>query len=163
MLYHFLEAGLGEICDGIADELKSVVRLQHLKGQGIERALLFLTLVGKLDLAQLQRELEFLRHCNKLRNVVVHAGGHVDPGNKALLTFLLNEPTLEKQTGPEVVITKDFVLSFIDALRRLFVGIHDSMQDYMRASGNTGPTYLIGEMGTAPVYGPDPKAPGATG
>jgi hypothetical protein len=137
MLYHFLEAHLDEVCDGIGRELKSDVLLKHLTGTGIERAFLFLNIIGKLDLTAVQSEVQFVKSCRKLRNCMVHAGGQVNPANKGVLDFMANEPTLGRQAVGEVVITRDFVVKFFASLNGVFNCIHDALQDYMRKNGNT--------------------------
>lgn len=157
MLYHFLESKLDDICSGVGDELRSDVTLVHLKGSGIERALLFLDVVAKLDLSLLKADLDFTKACRRLRNVVVHAGGHVDPGNKEVTRFVGNETLLRLEHDGVVSWSREFVVKFFDSLEVLFIGIHDAMQDFMRRQGNKGNAYLIGSMGRAPVYGPDSK------
>lgn len=107
-IYAFLEDQLNGLCETLGEALNSPIRLADLHGQGIERALLFLSKVAQFDLGAVPT-LSFVRHVNRLRNKLVHASGVLpdDPAD-GLNLFVKTTPGLRGEPGGRVHINSDF-------------------------------------------------------
>tara|TARA_R110001592_G_scaffold180288_1_gene422512 strand:- start:501 stop:854 length:354 start_codon:yes stop_codon:yes gene_type:complete len=106
--------------------------VQHLHGEGIERALLYLTKVGGLDLSRMSPELPFLKSINLLRNCLVHNGGVLSGSlNDQLNKFVLDNPALRGNPGREVILGKDFIQEFIVNLKGFFAKFENELKVFM--------------------------------
>lgn len=74
-IYSFLENTLNDLCHTLSQSVGSDVKLSDLQGNGIERALLYLSKVAAFDLSKMGGTLPYIKGINKIRNIIVHNGG----------------------------------------------------------------------------------------
>ena len=130
-IYVFLEDQLNGLCETLGESLDTRLRLADLGGQGIERALLFLSKIALFDLAIIP-SLSFVRHVNKLRNKIVHAGGILpcDPADK-LNVFVKDTPGLRGEPRGRVHIDSDFIAHLTGRLISFFDELDEQVQLFM--------------------------------
>lgn len=131
-VYNFLEAQLNQTCKIIEGSVENPVKLKHLHGKGIERALLYLTKVGGLNLSRMSPELTFLKNINLLRNHLVHNGGVLPESlNNPLNKFVSNNSALRGGPDRDVILSKDFIQEFIGNLKGFFAKFEDELKVFM--------------------------------
>jgi hypothetical protein len=95
-----------------AAETASKIRLRDIRGNGFERALLFLKRVPEFDLSAVSAEIGFLRSMNKIRNLIVHSGGILpEEESEDVNRFVSSEESLAGRPGDLVQISPDFSFS----------------------------------------------------
>jgi len=130
-IYVFIEDQLNGLCITLGESLDSKLRFTDLKGQGIERALLYMSKIASFDLGKIP-SLSFVRHVNKLRNKIVHADGYLseDPSDK-LNIFIKDTLGLRGEPGGRVHIDSDFIDHLIDRLANFFDEMDKQVQQFM--------------------------------
>lgn len=98
--YSMLEKSLNEICVTLQQHKSFDVSYKDIKGQGIERAVLYLTKVISLKKLKNCVSWNELKHWNTARNCFLHNGGEVNEEelNKIELTQLKVEEVYDKLT-----------------------------------------------------------------
>jgi len=128
-LYNLLEHKLNNVAEWLGEEVSAKMKLSDLRGAGIERAIRYIELVVNFDLKEAKDTLSFLREANKLRNIIVHAGGLLPAQPlEAPNPFVQRTEGLSGSAGCAVVIGSMFVPHFADQVIALFKAVHDSMQ-----------------------------------
>ena len=131
-LYNFLEHHLTEICHQIGDELKSNIRLNDLKGKGIERAFLFLKKIPEFNFNKISTEISFIRSSNKLRNYVVHNGGFLPNSKDDIVNkFVSSHDFLSGAPGYKVVFRNDFIPKYIEVLQSFFYELENEIHRFI--------------------------------
>ena len=131
-LYNHLEHSLNIICKKIGEEFNSNIRLKHLHGSGVKRALLFLNKIPEFDFSDINQTVSFIRNTNKLRNLVVHSGGSLPSSETEKVNrFIDTQPSLSGFPGETVIFREQFVPLYIKTLKDFFVHIENEMQRYM--------------------------------
>ena len=74
-IYSLLEISLNGICRYLFREKKLALQFDEVRGDGIERAKLYLSKVCLLDFPEGSNEWNMMKKLNKVRNCVVHAQG----------------------------------------------------------------------------------------
>lgn len=77
-LYSFLENSMSVLCNYVQVRESYRLKLDDLKGRGIERARRYLEKVADINFDSLNDEWGKLKNLNRVRNCIVHADGHVD-------------------------------------------------------------------------------------
>ncbi|BBA31996.1 uncharacterized protein sS8_0026 [Methylocaldum marinum] len=130
-IYIFLEDQLNGLCETLCESLDTRLRLSDLNGQGIERALLFLSKIALFDLGCVP-SLSFIRDVNRLRNKMVHAGGVLaDDPNDKLNVFVQSTNGLRGEPGGRVHIGSEFINNLIDRLVRFFDELDGQVQEFI--------------------------------
>ena len=134
-IYNFLEAQLNELCNIISGCIASQVKLKHLNGLGIERALLYLSKVAEFDLSRMGGELSYIKGVNQLRNQIVHNGGYLpeNPDHK-LNKFISKTSTLSGSPGASVNLSSEFIGEFITTLMQFFERLDDEVQAFIQSA-----------------------------
>lgn len=131
-LYSHFEGLLNRLCEWVGEEVKSRVRLKHLHGAGIERAILFLKLVPEFRFDRIPAVMEQLAGAGWLRNVIAHAGSTLPKdGNDRLNKFVAKHPHVGGAPGKPVMLEKEFVPAFADTLTQFLIHFEAEMQSYM--------------------------------
>lgn len=134
-LHNYLEHRLNTICTKIGEELGSRVKLKHLQGKGIVRALLYLRLVAQFDLSAVNDRIAFLQNSNRLRNCIVHNDSTLPSNeNDDLNKFVRAEPALAGDSNEPVTVRAEFLTSLVENVSGLFEEISAAMQRYMKAN-----------------------------
>jgi len=130
-IYVFIEDQLNGLCETLGESLDSPLRLGDLNGQGIERALLFMSKIALFDLGAIG-VLSFVRQVNRLRNKLVHTAGVLsnDPADK-LNIFVKNTLGLRGEPGGRVHIDSEFIDHLIDRLISFFDELDKQVQRFI--------------------------------
>jgi hypothetical protein len=131
-LYSHFEGLLNRLCARIAEEVKSRVQLKHVRGAGVERAILFLKLVPEFRFDGIPAVMEQLSGAGWLRNRIAHAGSTLpEDGNDRLNKFVAKHPYLGGSSGEPVLLEREFVAAFADTLTQFLTHLEAEMQSYM--------------------------------
>lgn len=130
-LYTFLDSQLSGLCETLIESMETSLRLQDFCGRGVEQELLFLSKVARFDLSRLTC-LPLVKQANRLRNILVHAGGVLptDPNDK-LNTFVRDAVGLRGEPGKQVHIEPEFIHHLIDGLIKFFGELDGQVQIFM--------------------------------
>lgn len=136
-IFNFLEHQLNSLCKILYQSIGSDLKLNEVYGQGVERALLFLTKVARLNLSSFGSELPEIKGVNLVRNTIVHSGGLLpeDPFSK-VNRFIASSAELSGVESGYVNIHPGFVAHFItvlvDFFEKLDIEIQKHIQEYPR-------------------------------
>ena len=130
-IFVFIEDQLNGLCEVLATSMTTKLRFTDLSGQGIERALLFLSKVAGFNLGRISG-LSFVKEVGRLRNKMVHAGGilSVDAQDK-LNKFVQSTVGLRGEPGSRVHIDQEFITHFIDETVKFFDELDVEVQEFM--------------------------------
>ncbi|SFH69231.1 hypothetical protein SAMN05444507_102226 [Pseudomonas syringae] len=134
-IFNFLEHQLNHLCKILYDSIESNLKLNEIYGQGVERALLFLTKIAKIDLSSFGSELPEIKGVNLVRNAIVHNGGLLpEDENSKINRFIAGSDCLSGVESGYINIQTDFIASFISILIAFFdkldVEIQKHIQEY---------------------------------
>jgi hypothetical protein len=119
-IYVFLEDQLNGLCETLRESLDTKLRLSDLSGQGIERALLFMSKVALFNLGDIS-SLALVKNVNKLRNRLVHAGGILPNAVDDMLNIFVKQTRgLRGEPGRRVHIEANFIHALIEGLIGFF-------------------------------------------
>ena len=120
-IFNFFEHQLNSLCKILYESIGSSLKIKDINGQGVERALLFLTKVAKIDFSAFGSEMPVIKGVNLVRNVIVHNGGQLpDDSNSKVNKFVTNSEYLFGIEGRYINIGSDFIEFFIDVLLGFF-------------------------------------------
>lgn len=134
-IFNFLEHQLSSLCKILYESIGSDLKLNEVYGQGVERALLFLTKVAKINLSSFGSELPEIKGVNLVRNTIVHSGGLLpeDPSSK-VNRFVASSADLSGIESGYVNIHPEFIAHFINVLidffEKLDIEIQKHIQEY---------------------------------
>jgi len=133
-IFSFLEHELNSLCYILSESVSSEVSLKDLKGQGVERAFLYLRKIAGFELHKTSSELAYIRGLNSVRNQIVHNGGALpqDAKHKANV-FVGSNPYLGGEPGCSLRVREDFVPSMIETLMVFFEQLEVQVQDHIQA------------------------------
>ena len=133
-IFNFLERQLNSLCSIFYESVDSDLQLKEIYGQGVERALLYLTKVAKIDFSSFGSELPVIKGVNLVRNSIVHNGGHlpVDPKSK-VNKFLTTCDYLSGVEGGRLNIHPEFIEYFISVLTEFFEKLDHEIQKHIQA------------------------------
>jgi hypothetical protein len=133
-IYNFLESQLNELCSILEECIELKVKLKHLNGQGIERALSYLTKVAEFDLALMGKELPFIKGVNQVRNQIVHNAGRLpEAENHKANIFIAKAKNLSGAPGGVISVSPDFISEFITSLTEFFDKLDDEIQRFIQS------------------------------
>lgn len=131
-IFNFFEHQLNSLCKIFYESVNSNLKLNEIYGQGIERALLFLSKVAKIDFSSFGSELPEIKNINLLRNIIVHNGGMLpeDPDSK-INKFILNSEHLSGVETGSLSIHSNFISHFLDVLISFFDKLEIEIQKHI--------------------------------
>jgi hypothetical protein len=133
-IYNFLEVQLNELCSILEECIELKVKLNHLNGKGIERALSYLTKVAEFDLALMGKELPFIKGVNQVRNQIVHNAGRLpEAGNHKANIFIAKAKNLSGEPGGLISVSPDFISEFITSLAEFFDKLDGEVQRFIQS------------------------------
>jgi acyl carrier protein phosphodiesterase len=77
-LFSLLERTLEDLCDSLSSDMRLTVDIQDIKGNGLERTMLFMKKVVGLQLDLNSLTWNEIRSVQKIRNVIAHADGRLE-------------------------------------------------------------------------------------
>lgn len=132
-IYSFFENELNDLCGMLSESVSSNVKLADLQGNGIERALLYLSKVAMFDLSKMGKTLPYIKNINIIRNAVVHNGGILpsDPQHKVNV-FISNTKGISGSPGRNVRLEASFINEMINMLIQFFSQIDEQVQAHIQ-------------------------------
>ncbi len=136
-LYNFLEKELNQLCSTFYESVGRDIVLKDINGQGIERALKYLSKVAGLDISKMGKTLPFIKNVNILRNVIVHNGGVLptDQNHKIHQFIDSQKHIFGKSYHNSVRFDSEFIDQLIDVLIDFFgeldAEVHKHIQSYL--------------------------------
>ncbi|RRW54966.1 hypothetical protein [Pseudomonas moraviensis] len=132
-IFNFLEHQLSSLCKILYESIGSDLKLNEVYGQGVERALLFLTKVAKINLSSFGSELPEIKGVNLVRNTIVHSGGLLpeDPSSK-VNRFVASSADLSGIESGYVNIHPEFIAHFINVLIDFFEKLDIEIQKHIQ-------------------------------
>ena len=111
--------------------MRDKVKLEDLHGQGIDRAMLYLTKIADFNWDQVNGSWAYLKLVQKLRNALAHKGGHLKDSDKKLLNFIeksnhLKIEIIRNANSPDlcdekrIVISSGFINELIEKMELFF-------------------------------------------
>jgi len=136
-VFNFLEHQLNSLCHIFYESIDSCLKVKDIKGQGVERALTFLSKVAKVDFSRFGPEMLMIKGVNSLRNVIVHNGGYLPKNTDAKVNdFVKKERHLSGVEGAGISIDPEFIGSFIDTLLSFFKKLDVEIQKHIQEFNN---------------------------
>lgn len=133
-VFNFFENQMNTLCQMFYESIDSDLKLKDLHGQGVERALLYLSKVAKVDFGAFGGEIPIIKGVNLVRNTIVHNGGLLpeDP-NVKINKFIQKTECLSGIEGAYVNIHPEFISFFIKTLVEFFEKLDIEIQKHIRA------------------------------
>lgn len=133
-IFNFLEYQLTSLCKIFHESVDSDLKLKDLHGKGVERALLFLFKVARINESAFGSELPVIKGVNQVRNVIVHNGGQLpdDQGSK-VNKFVSKTEHISGIEGENIIIHSDFIGFFIEVLLAFFEKLEHEVQKHIQA------------------------------
>jgi len=131
-IYNFFEDQLNLLCAIFSECVNSNIKLKDLKGQGIERGLLYLSKVASIDLSGMGRELPYIKNVNALRNQIVHNGAFLpeNPEHK-VNKFVSQNPNLSGEASGAIYLRPGFIDEMIKVLIDFFEKLGNEVQAFI--------------------------------
>jgi hypothetical protein len=118
--YSFYENQLNLFCKLLHRKRNLTLSLTDIKGNGIERAQVYLKKVAQIEFPDKSQEWQFLKKCNLIRNCVVHNGGVVEENAKELMKVIHSIDFISIQYHPfeqKIELKKEFCIEVIRNMR----------------------------------------------
>ncbi|MCI5191171.1 MAG: hypothetical protein D3905_15575 [Candidatus Electrothrix sp. AS4_5] len=133
-IYNFVEAELNRLCSIISESIESKIKLKNLHGQGVNRALLYLSKVAELDMSKMGGERSYIKEVNRLRNAIVHRGGFLlEDKNDELNRFVSENPNLSGQPGNKVSLAPALIEELINNLIEFFKKLGSEVHKFINS------------------------------
>ncbi|SEP07628.1 hypothetical protein [Aquisalimonas asiatica] len=133
-IFSFLEHELNSLCYILSESVSSSVSLRDLKGQGVERAFLYLRKIAEFDLSKANSELTYIRGLNSVRNQIVHNGGALPQDAKHKANMFVNScRNLAGDPGSSLRVREEFVPEMIGVLMAFFGKLEEQVQGHIQA------------------------------
>jgi len=113
-IYSVVENELNTLCKQLAK--KDGLKVEDLRGNGIQRANTFLVRVCRVDFPEDSQEWQLLRDYNQIRNLIVHGNGMVTGGH---LQAIVERHNVDLKDGI-IHLSKDFCLRVLEVVREFF-------------------------------------------
>jgi hypothetical protein len=133
-LYSFLENQLVLLCKQIQSRKRITLSVNDLNGSGIEKASKYLKKVAGIDFPDNAKEWTYIKHCNQLRNCLVHNGGIVNEENKKLLKAIETIPSVKAKNNlleKGLQLEKEFCLGFIKNIESFWEQLENEYLDVL--------------------------------
>ena len=130
-IYSFVEDHLDRLCEIVQDSIGSKVRLKDITGQGMERALLYLSRVGSFDLGHIPG-LARMKDIGLIRNALVHSGGWlpIDPAARVCKAVAEINGVAGKP-GRQIELDAEFIYEYIASCVAFFQELNSEVKAFM--------------------------------
>lgn len=136
-IYSCFENQLNRLCDILSESIENNVSLRDLKGQGIERAFLYLRKIAGLNLSDMDKELFYIRNVNKIRNIIVHNGAILpEDSHSKIFKFISDNLHLYGEAGMRIAIRSEFINEFLDKLIQFYEILGKEVGKYIQKFDN---------------------------
>lgn len=128
-IYSFLETTLNDLCYHLCRSKKLLLALDEIKGDGIERARLYLQKVCLINFPDNSHEWQEIQKFNLIRNCIVHTEGNVEeiksPDKLKRVIRSTKGVCLDPQIQRFVHIEKAYIPSIICCIENFINNVHD--------------------------------------
>jgi hypothetical protein len=114
-VYSLLETSFKHLCHYLCNSKKLPIVLEELRGDGIERAKLYLTKVCSVDFPENSNDWNQLQKLNRIRNCIVHADGNIrkTKSSNKLQNIVTNTNGLELYNDRYIQIDLSYIIASI--------------------------------------------------
>lgn len=122
MLLSIFEDFLNQLCISVKLEYKLNISYVDFAGKGIDRAKDYLNKATPLNFTANSKEWNKIKKAQLIRNIVVHAAGHMDPiKHKKELVIVSSEDFLESKSYARIhlLLSREYILELISDLKLL--------------------------------------------
>lgn len=124
-IHSYVENSLNIYSELVRQCVKSKLKLRHINGAGIERAKIYLSIIGGVNFSHFGDTWTFIKDVNVLRNGITHGGGVIDNDNNKLYQFVYRCDYLEGSKGQNVVVKRGFIELYIHHVINFFSRLSD--------------------------------------
>lgn len=136
-IYSYFENQLNRLCDILSESVENNVSLRDLKGQGIERAFLYLKKIAGFNLSDLGKEMSYIRNVNKIRNIIVHNGAMLPEDlHPKILKFISDNLHLYGEAGMRITIRSEFINEYLEKLIQFYEILGKEVEKYIQKFDN---------------------------
>ncbi|KND61208.1 hypothetical protein BVER_03098c [Candidatus Burkholderia verschuerenii] len=132
-LFSFLEHELDMLCQRFTRAENLVLTLKDIKGNGLERANLFLEKVALLNVPRDTGQWREIKQIQTIRNLFVHADGRVNADQKPELAYIKGTQELSLSPNSEIIIGSAFLTHVLQAFQSYFLDIDAAIQERYKA------------------------------
>lgn len=118
--FAFLENYLIKACKDIRQRKRVDLDISDLRHNGIEKAQVYLKKVAGLNFPDKSPEWNYIRKCNKVRNILIHNGGYIDGNNEKQIKEIesIKGIRLDKHFFENrIILDRSFCFEFIQKMR----------------------------------------------
>lgn len=125
-VYSLLEISLNDLCHYLRNSKKLALSFDELRGEGIERAKLYLTKVCLLDFPESCKEWNEIQKLNKIRNCIVHAMGDIENAKspQKLRNIIANTNGLGLENERFIRIDSEYINTTISNTKKLLETVY---------------------------------------
>ena len=130
--YGLLERILNYVCEDFAEWNRVKILVKDLKGQGIERAKIYLSKQHDFDFVSKNPEWALLQSYGRIRNLFAHTYGDLpdDDTKRKQITNDVNKLKFIKIDKGDIVLEENFTTNFLDILRSFFDVFFQEIEKY---------------------------------
>lgn len=131
--YFMMESALDEVCKNIVMTEGYNVRAEDMKGNGIRRAVLYLTKIANMKAPFEGETWARITDINEIRNIFVHSNGYAKRSNQKVPKYperfqgLTVAKSFDEQSYM-LILSKEFVLTVLEIVEKFFQEIHYHIQ-----------------------------------
>lgn len=125
--YSLLEIAMNDLCHYLRHSKKLSLNLDEIKGEGIERAKLYLSKVCSIDFPERSAEWNDIQKVNRIRNCIVHAEGDIEYAKspQKLKNIVMNTSGLSLYRDRYIRIDSVYIFSAISNTHKLLEMIYE--------------------------------------
>ncbi len=128
-IYSMLETTLSSLCHYLHRSKKLLLKLDELKGDGIERSKLYLQKICLIHFPEDSHEWKEIQKFNSIRNCIVHTEGNVEEvkNPQKLKNIIKNTRgiSLDRSIERFIRIKSSYILSIIACIEKFIEDIHE--------------------------------------
>lgn len=134
-IFNFIEHQLNSLCHIYYESIDSDLKLADMNGRGVERALLFLKKVVKIDFSSFGAEISIIKGVNHVRNTIVHNGGILpNEADAKVNKFVSKANHMSGSAGRSINIHAEFIGYFIEEILLVFFDkLEQEVQKYIQS------------------------------
>ena len=126
-IYSLLEISLNDLCHYLCNSKKLSLSLEELRGDGIERAKLYLTKACSIDFPESNNEWNEILKLNKIRNCIVHAQGDIlhDKSPQKLKNIVANTTGIYLESDRFIRIESGYINTALSNTEKLLEAVYE--------------------------------------
>lgn len=133
-IYSFLENTMRSLCEYIYEVNEYPIKLDDLKGDGIQRSKEYLEKMAKIKFDSINSSWSNLQNLNALRNCIVHTEGDIKNFKRSqkLKNIVENNDYLSLERDRDIVIEREFIDETINEVEKLIDYLFFKIFNYQR-------------------------------